>query len=133
MANDEYKVVVFNEGAPLDPTQLNDLSRNVSSARAANQGILNSTMNQEYQIKSNCGFQKIEGLEGGKTGTAQVSVPGFTSDAIVVATPRGNVRLKEQMTIVINTMAEGSFIINVTSSDLQRKETNINWIISQKV
>ena len=133
MAENTYVPVAFNEGAPLDASQLMQMQSNINVAYANAAKLSNSTGTTTYTIKSDCGTQPVEGLNKNTNVRVTVPVPGFTKAAKVVATPMGNVRDKEQITIVINNMLDGSFDMNVVSSDPGRQKTSINWIISEKV
>ena len=128
-----YQPVPFNEGAPLDPSLLMRLQNNVTEAYTKAIALSNATKSTEYSIKSDCSKVKIYGLNGNKHGSAKVSVPGFTSKAIVVATPATDLKDKEQITIIVNGMIDGQFTINVLSSLAIRKEMTINWHISERV
>jgi hypothetical protein len=128
-----YQPVPFNEGAPLDPSLLMRLQSNVTEAYTKAIAISNATKTTEYTVKSDCNKVTVTGLAGNKHGTVKVSVPGFTSKAIVVATPaQTNTRAKEQITIHITEMKDGEFTINAVSSNSERKELSVNWHISER-
>lgn len=128
-----YQPVPFNEGAPLDPSLLMKLQANVQEAYTKAASLSNSTKSTEYNIKSDCDKVKVAGLAGNKHGSATVSVAGFTSKAIVVATPALNFKSKEQITITITGIADGQFVVNAVSSDSTRSEIWVNWHISERV
>jgi hypothetical protein len=127
-----YQPVPFNEGAPLDPSLLMQLQNNVTEAYTKAIALSNSTKNTEYSIKSDCGKEKIEGMGKNTTGSKTVTVTGFSSKAIVVATPALNDRPKEQITITIKSTSDGQFVVNAVSSDPDRKELWVNWHISER-
>jgi hypothetical protein len=128
-----YQPVPFNEGAPLDPSLLMRLQNNVTEAYTKAIALSNATKTTEYSIKSDCNKSKVKGLGGNLHGKETISVPTFTSKAIVVATPALNIRPKEQVTVTITNIIDGQFDINVVSSDKDRKEIWINWHISERV
>ena len=129
----EYQPVQFDEGAPLDPSLLMRLQDNVTTAYTKAIALNNATKSTEYSIKSDCGKVKIYGLAVTKHASEKISVPGFTSKAIVVATPATDLKDKGQITIFVNGMIDGQFTINVISSSTSRKEMSINWHISERV
>lgn len=128
-----YQPVSFNEGAPLDPSLLMKLQSNVEQAYTKANSLANSTKNTEYSVKSDCDKIKVSGMAGNKHGSVTVLVPGFTSKAIVVATPALNFKSKEQVTITVTGIIDGQFIINAVSSDSTRSEIWVNWHISERV
>jgi hypothetical protein len=129
-----YQPVPFNEGAPLDPSLLMRLQNNVTEAYTKAIAVNNATKSTEYTVKSDCNKVKVSGMAGSKHGSTKVNVPGFTSKAIVVATPaHSNTREKEQITIHISEIIDGQFTINAVSSVSERKEMFINWHISERV
>ena len=128
-----YQPVQFNPGAPLDPDLLMRLQNNVTEAYTKAIALSNSTKSTEYSIKWECNKVKIYGLDGLKHGSEKVNVTGFTSKAIVVATPATTIKPKEQITLIITGMIDGQFTINAVSSDPGRKELTVNWQISERV
>ena len=128
----EYRPVVFNAGAPLDPDLLMRLQTNVTEAYTKAIALSNSTKSTEYSIKSDCGKDKIYGLKGNTHGNVKISVPTFTDKAIVVATPATTINPKEQITLIAKEMSQGQFTIYAVSSDPGRKELTVNWHISER-
>ena len=73
MATNEFQAVTFNDGEPLDPTKLNQLSRNVSNIyQSAAMSLSNSTIGTIPQVPIIFTFRhKFENV---KAGTPQ-SIP----------------------------------------------------------
>jgi predicted RNA-binding protein with TRAM domain len=132
MAEIAYTPVPFNEGAPLDPALLMALQNNVKVAFTTSMDLSNSTGEKVYKIKSDAYKVKITGLGGNSDGRATVKVPGFTEEMIAVATVSSSTNLKEQITLEIKNVLEGSFDIVARSSLPARKEIWVNWHVSER-
>lgn len=57
---EKFTPVVFNEGAPLEPSKLNDLQNNLSSLVQDVGGLKNATAEATYTVVMDCGFESVD-------------------------------------------------------------------------
>lgn len=131
MADATYSQVAFNEGAPLDPSLLMKLQDNIKIAYTTAMNTSLSNKLTTYTVRTDCDKAYITGMA--KTEAfVTVSVPGFTSKAIAVATCSSNVGAQEQITLEIKNVRDGAFDIYARSTVPTRNEIYVNWHIAER-
>ena len=129
MADFKIEPVVFNEGAPLDPTDLQKLQANITNL--SSQILFNQTLDgQKLQPIVDYGQITIPAISAGAVSAAKPITYNTNFGTVVptvVATLASTLRAKEQVSIQI---VDGDTLTPkiVISSNLARSSTLVNWI-----
>lgn len=130
---DTLKSVIFQEGAPLDPNQLNDLSGNITTTFQAS-SLLNTTVTGIQGKLSipliNSGSFTITGMKAGVNSTLPFSIgTQFTTSAIVTATLTSTTHYAgEQMTVLLSAVGNNNdVLVSVVSDSKSRTQVSIRW------
>jgi len=130
---DTLKSVIFQEGAPLDPNQLNDLSGNITTTFQAS-SLLNTTVTGIQGKLSipliNSGRFTITGMKAGVNSTQTFSIgTQFSTNAIVTATPVSTTHYAgEQMTVLLKVVGNNNdVLVSVVSDSKSRTQISIQW------
>jgi len=133
-----WKVVTFNEGAPFDPNDLNQLQDNLTDVFTKSTSLLNATKDSSGQNRVAVTDQGTASIILKGTTPASVSVtftPSFTADtdtgfvasmAQALTSTTGNV----SVSAVLNTDKTGGTIYAV-SNKATTSTISVNWIATQ--
>lgn len=132
---------VFNEGAPLDPNELNNLRTDIINTYAKANVLYNSTVNgqtQAYKNIFNSGRATITGIKAGVNAYTDIDLGnGFDTNQphpVVVATVSSALATGESITTWV-TSASGGFTgwkIYILSNKA-RTSLTVDWMAIQKV
>ena len=129
-----FEAVVFNEGEPLDPNQLNKLQTNIANTYQTSSTLYNATVGNQtvaYVPIMNCGhviFEKVTKNVVAKKGFDPGTM--FTSTPHVVAVFRSNLIDLDQISVtVVNVASKPEILI---SSNRDRVDVRVEWIAMQK-
>jgi hypothetical protein len=129
-----FEAVVFNEGEPLDPNQLNKLQTNIANTYQTSSTLYNATVGNQtvaYVPIMNNGYLIFETLAANVVSKKPFD-PGtmFTGTPYVVATVRSEIADKEQISVsVINVSNKPEICLISTRA---RKDVRVEWIAMQK-
>ena len=125
-----FETVVFNEGEPLDPNQLNKLQTNIANTYQTSSTLYNATVGNQtvaYVPVMNNGFLVFPKLEANKVAKLQFD-PGtmFTSTPYVVAGVRSNISDGEQISVSVINLTGKPEICLISSK--ARTDVRVEWI-----
>ena len=128
----EYKPVVFNEGAPLDPQKLNDMQTNISNLVGDVGGLKNTTLDSTYTLLTDAGsFMTGDLRADNKNNQGEVAYSAsFTSVPRIVASVGSSIGVGDIVTVSIENGADKPSINVHTNKN--RGPVRINWMAFQK-
>lgn len=128
----EYKPVVFNEGAPLDPQKLNDMQTNISNLVGDVGGLKNTTLDSTYTLLTDAGsFMTGDLLANNKNNQGEVAYSAsFTGVPRIVASVGSSIGVGDIVTVSIENGADKPSINVHTNKN--RGPVRINWMAFQK-
>jgi hypothetical protein len=129
-----FETVVFNEGEPLDPNQLNKLQTNIANTYQTSSTLYNATKGSQtvaYVPIMNSNYVEFKSLEPGIRAVMQFD-PGtmFTGIPFVVACLASDLSKGEQVSVSVINLATKPEIVIV--SNQKRGKTRVDWIAMQK-
>jgi hypothetical protein len=129
-----FEAVVFNEGEPLDPNQLNKLQTNIANTYQTSSTLYNATVGNQtvaYVPIMNNGYLIFPTLAANVVAKLKFD-PGtmFTGTPYVVATVIGELVDKEQISVSVANVATKPEIF--VMSTRARKDLRVEWIAMQK-
>lgn len=128
---ERFTPVVFNEGAPLDPSKLNDLQNNLASLVQDVGGLKNTTLDATYTIVMDAGYVELD-LDKEKISEAEVKY----NATIFKEVP--------QITISVGSSISATTDVRIGLKDARTKPTiqviantartnfRVNWIATEK-
>ena len=136
---ENWKVVTFNEGAPFDPNDLNQLQLNLTDVFARSTSLLNATKDSGGQSRVAIADQGYETVT--LKGTVPVSVAVTFTPSFIAGSETGFVASMGQaltastgvvsVAAVLNSDKTGGTIYAVSSSSKATMAVNINWMATQ--
>jgi hypothetical protein len=128
----EYKPVVFNEGAPLDPQKLNDMQTNISNLVGDVGGLKNTTLDSTYTLLTDAGsFMTGDLTANSKNNQGEVAYSAsFTGVPRIVASIGSSIGVGDIVTVSIEDGATKPSINVHTNKN--RGPVRINWMAFQK-
>lgn len=129
----EYKPVVFNEGAPLDPQKLNDMQTNISNLVGDVGGLKNSTLDSTYTLLTDAGsFMTGELTAGSKNNQGEIAYSAsFTGVPRIIASIGSSIGAGDIVTVSIEDGSTTRPSINVHTNK-NRAPVRINWMAFEK-
>lgn len=131
-----FKPVVFNEGEPLDPQKLNDLSTNIKESFDVSDNLYNNTINnitESFKAIVYAGSVEARDLSPNTPKPFEINLgQGFEEGEpiYITATPRGIVRANENINITIYRGSDTPKIY-VQTNNKERRSITIDWIAVQ--
>ena len=134
-----WKVVTFNEGAPFDPNDLNQLQINLTDVFTKSTSLLNATKDASGQNRVAITDQGSESVT--LKGTVPVSVPVTFTPSFIAGSETGFVASMGQaltastgvvsVAAVLNGDKTGGTIYAVSNNSKATMSVNINWMATQ--
>jgi hypothetical protein len=136
---ENWKVVTFNEGAPFDPNDLNQLQSNLTDVFTKSTSLLNATKDSSGQNRVAITDQGYETIT--LKGTVPASIAVTFTPSFVAGSETGFVASMGQaltastgvvsVAAVLNSDKTGGTIYAVSSSSKATMAVNINWMATQ--
>jgi hypothetical protein len=136
---ENWKVVTFNEGAPFDPNDLNQLQLNLTDVFTKSTSLLNATKDSSGQNRVAITDQGYETIT--LKGTTPASIAVTFTPSFVAGSETGFVASMGQaltastgvvsVAAVLNSDKTGGTIYAVSSSSKATMAVNINWMATQ--
>lgn len=127
----EYKPVVFNEGAPLDPQKLNDLQTNITNLVGDVGGLKNSTTDSTYTLLTDAGTYMTDDLVVGTADEYEVPYSAsFSKAPRIIASIGTSIQPGYIVTVSIKDAATNPKIQVWTNK--ARGPIRVNWMAFEK-
>ena len=137
-----FETIVFAEGAPLDPNDLNKLQRNIVTTYSTANNLFNSTLDGQtssFKAVTNADTVECSGVSKGTTKSFDLDLgTGFSTSSNdpsprIVVSLAGGLGTGESVTLSVAGASTASPKIWVSNVNSSKSTFNVTWIAVQMI